>query len=154
MHRNKPQPTESGTNPSGEKLTEQSPYLFWAFVKHFPCPGELVGVGGVLDPHAGGTGAHGRQVPAHRLLGHLVGQAGAARARGWRGPSEGQNRGQALSIAAREICCALCSFHFASFSQDLCSAVVPPLQKHHSSHVPSKGQTHPKPRVNSVPTPG
>lgn len=96
MRRNKPQPSECGTNPSGEKLSEltgKSPYLFWAFVKHLPCPGELVGVGGVLDAHVGDVGAHGRQVPAHRLLGHLVGQAGAARARGWRGPSEGQNRG-------------------------------------------------------------
>lgn len=88
MHRNKPQPTEKWDKPQwAEKLSElagKSPHLFWAFVKHFPRPGELVGVGGVLDPHVGDVGAHGRQVPAHRLLGHLVGQAGAAGAGGWR----------------------------------------------------------------------
>lgn len=86
MHRNKPQPTESGTNPGGEKLSDlpgKPPHLLWAFVKHFPGPGELVGVGGVLHSHGADAGARG-QLPAHRLLGHLVGQAGAARAGGGR----------------------------------------------------------------------
>lgn len=63
-------------------------YLVRAFVKHLPCPGELVGVGRVLHPH-GARGARPalRQVSADRLLGHVVGQAGAARARRRRGAS-------------------------------------------------------------------
>lgn len=64
-------------------------------------------------------------------------------------PLRDKTEGQDLGIAGQEtFACELCYFYFVSFSQDLCFAVVPPLEKHHNSHVPSKGQTNPKPRVN------
>lgn len=66
-------------------------YLVRALVKHLACPGELVGVGCVLHSRgAGGARPASRQVPADRLLGHIVGQAGAAGTAGGRGASVGE----------------------------------------------------------------
>lgn len=79
---NMPQSPRSGKqlDPKGNTL-----YLLWPFVKHLPCPGELVGVGSVLHPHAADVGRSDRgHVPTDRLLCHIVGQAGAARTSGWR----------------------------------------------------------------------
>lgn len=54
-------------------------YLVRALVEHLPCAGELLGVGRVLHPcGARGTRAARGQVSADWLLGHVVGQAGAA----------------------------------------------------------------------------
>lgn len=66
--------------PKGKSL-----YLFWSFVKHFPCSGELVGVGRVLNPHVAYIGrSYGCDVPTDRLFCHIICQAGAACTSGWR----------------------------------------------------------------------
>lgn len=73
-------------------------YLVWALVEHLPRAGELLGVGRVLHPRgARGAGAARGQVSADWLLGHVVGQAGAAGA-GRRGgaPAVGGGRNVAF----------------------------------------------------------
>lgn len=75
----------------GSELKAKSLYLFWPFVKHFSCSGELVGVGSVLNPHVAHVGrSYRRDVPADRLLCHIICQAGAACASGWRRSSTDQ----------------------------------------------------------------
>lgn len=97
-------------------MCSKPPYLFRPFVKHFSCPGELVGVGRVLHPHVADVGGpHRRDVPTDGLFGHIVCQAGAACTGGWRRPSREQKRLD-LGIAEHEtLPSELPSFYFASY---------------------------------------
>lgn len=78
-------PGVRGTGCPAPRARTPGPHLVRALVEHLARAGELVGVRRVLRPR--GARPAGRRVSAGRLLGHVVGQAGAARAGRGRGAS-------------------------------------------------------------------